>query len=96
MFSLRGTHHQQTRLHRYVSLGRHDQVRAPRVLQGVGERMIFKLVTCPYCDSNNWEQIGLVSGQGRESIQAKCNDCKGVFEMIVSERREYDNFKESK
>ena len=57
---------------------------------------IFKLVICPYCDSNNWDQVGLVGGQGKESIQAQCRDCKGVFEMIVSERREYDNYKKER
>jgi hypothetical protein len=57
---------------------------------------MFKLVTCPYCDSNDWDQVGLVSGQGKESIQAKCIDCKGVFEMVVSERLEYDNYKKVK
>jgi len=58
-----------------------------------GEReMSFELVICPYCDSNDWDQIGLTKGQGKENIQAECNDCKGVFEMVVSERIEYPEY----
>jgi len=53
---------------------------------------MFKLVVCPYCESNNWDQVGLTYGKGKESIQAECNDCKGLFEMVVSERIEYDNW----